>query len=357
MDVGLTPEQRLLQQSARDLFAGVWSLGGARAALDGAAIPDLRPALAGSGMLSLLSDGAEVLDLALVAEQAGRVLLPSPLIATAARAVLLLEGAVAARGSGATRAASLLAEVTAGALPVCVLDGELRLDPELGTVSGRCSAAIDGAVARLALAKVATDDGQLLLAIPVDEHVRLAPRTPIDPTRSMAVLTLDGAPVEMVLDGDTVTPLWERALHVATVVLAAEGLGTVARCVQMGVAYARERHAFGRAIGSFQAIKHALVDAWVQEEMLRSLVWLAAWRADADRGALALHANAAKALAADTVELAAETLIQVHGGIGFTWEHDAHLLWRRAKVDRLLLGDAAGARDTVARLALTAVAR
>jgi alkylation response protein AidB-like acyl-CoA dehydrogenase len=95
-----------------------------------------------------------------------------------------------------------------------------------------------------------------------------------------------------------------------------------------------------------------LVDAWVGVDQLRSLVWWAAWAADAAPEELPLAASAAKAHAAEVLERAAETCVQVHGGIGFTWEHDAHLYWRRAKVDRLLLGDAAEHLDAVARLAV-----
>jgi alkylation response protein AidB-like acyl-CoA dehydrogenase len=99
-------------------------------------------------------------------------------------------------------------------------------------------------------------------------------------------------------------------------------------------------------------VKHALVDVYVGVEQLRSLVWWAAWAADESPDELPMAALAAKGLAAGVVERAAETLIQVHGGIGFTWEHDAHLYWRRSKVDRFLLGDDVAAFDAVARLAL-----
>ena len=105
-------------------------------------------------------------------------------------------------------------------------------------------------------------------------------------------------------------------------------------------------------IGSYQAVKHLLVDAWVGVDQLRSLVWWAAWAADNAPEEFPLAASAAKAYAARVFEQAAETVIQVHGGIGFTWEHDAHLYWRRAKVDRLLLGDEAEHLDAVARLAV-----
>ena len=122
--------------------------------------------------------------------------------------------------------------------------------------------------------------------------------------------------------------------------------------VDAAVSYAKLRTQFGRTIGSFQAIKHSCVDMFVLTEQLRSLVWFAAWAADADPDQLPMAAAAAHAYAADAFEQCAESAIQVHGGIGFTWEHDAHLYWRRAKVDRLLFGDSAHARDTVAELAL-----
>jgi alkylation response protein AidB-like acyl-CoA dehydrogenase len=139
---------------------------------------------------------------------------------------------------------------------------------------------------------------------------------------------------------------------VAGVVLAAEGLGAADRATAMAVGYAKERQAFGRAIGSYQAVKHMLVDAWVGVDQLRSLVWWAAWAADEAPEEFPLAAAAAKALGAEVLERAADTCVQVHGGIGYTWEHDAQLYWRRAKVDRLLLGDAAEHLDAVARLAL-----
>ena len=146
--------------------------------------------------------------------------------------------------------------------------------------------------------------------------------------------------------------LWARATQVGRVILAAEGLGAAARALEIGVEYAKQRHAFGRAIGSYQSVKHLLVDAYVEIEQLRSLVWWSAWAADNAPDELPLAAAAAKGAAASALERTAETVIQVHGGIGFTWEHDAHLFWRRAKVDRFLLGDDVDAFDEVARLAM-----
>jgi len=179
---------------------------------------------------------------------------------------------------------------------------------------------------------------------------RVTTREPIDPTRGLADVSLEERQ-QLLADG---RERWDHAERVGQVILAAEGLGTAHRALEIGVGYAKDRRAFGRAIGSYQAVKHALVEAYVGIENLRSLVWWAAWAADESPDELPLAAAAVKGLAATVVEQAAETLIQVHGGIGFTWEHDAHLYWRRAKVDRLLLGDTVAAFDTVARLALAA---
>lgn len=346
MDVDLTAEQRLLQRTAREVFTEIWSPAAARSALDGAALPHLQRRLAEVGFLGMLHEGGETLDLCLVAEQAGRVVLPSPLISAAARAVTVLRDC-----GGTDRTMATLTSITDGSARVAVVEGDLTMTG--GTVSGRCHVALDAQGSTLLLTRVRRGEVDLLLAIPSDAPgVTITAGVPIDATRRLARVTLAGVTPEVLAEGPGVSAGWDRAAQIATVVLAAEGLGTTSRCVELGVEYAKNRHAFGRTIGSFQAIKHSLVDIWVAEEMLRSLVWLAAWTADADPAALALCAAAAKSTAADTVERAAETLIQVQGGIGFTWEHDAHLLWRRAKVDRLLLGDAASARDAVARLAL-----
>ena len=170
----------------------------------------------------------------------------------------------------------------------------------------------------------------------------------LDPSRGLARVRIH--------DTTTLTQgaadLWQRALDVGRVVMAAEDLGTAERALDLAVAHAQERHAFGRPIGSFQAVKHRLVDVWSATDQLRSLVWWGAWSADSDPAQLPQAASAAKAHAARTLEQAAEAFVHVLGGIGFTWEHDAHLFWRRAKVDRLLLGDEATHLDRVARLAL-----
>ena len=136
---------------------------------------------------------------------------------------------------------------------------------------------------------------------------------------------------------------------------AAEDLGTSARCLDMAVDYAKQRVAFGRPIGSFQAIKHRCADLLLEVESLRSAVGYAAAAVAEDSAEIPVLASLVKAYASETYFHVAAENIQIHGGIGFTWEHDAHLYWRRAKVDRVLLGDAARHHARVAELALARV--
>jgi alkylation response protein AidB-like acyl-CoA dehydrogenase len=321
----LSDDQRDAAAAARDFFTGSVPLSAARAALDGDGVPAPgRKALADIGFLGITvpesagGAGGSVLDLAVVAEQGGAVL-AGPSLVTAARAAVLLEGAP-----------DLAASLADGSAAVAVLDG-----PVTGSAPS-----IDAADATLFLGL----DGGALVA----GEGEVTPGRPLDATRGLARVRLTS---RRVLAEDA-GGLWERARQVAAVVLAAEDLGAADRAVLMAVDYAQQREAFGRVIGSYQAVKHLLVDAWVGVDQLRSLVWWAAWAADSAPEELPLASAAAKAYAAEVFERAAETAVQVHGGIGFTWEHDAHLYWRRAKTDRLLLGDATEHLDAVARLAI-----
>ncbi|WP_328475173.1 acyl-CoA/acyl-ACP dehydrogenase [Actinoplanes sp. NBC_00393] len=326
MNFDLDQEHLDLAAAAGEFLAGSASPAAARAALDdGAAARPGRAELVKSGYATITvpesagGGGGSVLQLAVVAEQAGRVL-TGPSLVSFARAAVLLDGD-----------ADRLAGLADGSLAVAVVDDS---GPVLDAI---------GADTFLALR-----DGALVCG-----PGTVTAREPIDATRGLGDVEL-GQTVVLARDAGE---RWQRAERVGRTVLAAEGLGAAAYLLEMGVAYAKQRHAFGRAIGSYQAVKHLLVDVYVAVEQLRSLVWWAAWAADRAPGELPLAAAAAKAAAATTLEQAAETVIQVHGGIGFTWEHDAHLYWRRAKVDRFLLGDDVAAFDEVARLAMREATR
>ncbi|MGB3438362.1 MAG: acyl-CoA dehydrogenase family protein [Actinophytocola sp.] len=321
MNFDLDQEHLDLADAARDFLSASASPAAARAMLDdGAGVRPGRAELVKSGFATITipdragGGGGGLLDLAVVAEQAGRLLAGRSLVTFARAAVLL--------GGDDTR----LAAIAGGELAVAVVDDD---GPVLDAV---------GADTFLALR-----DGALVCGPGV-----VTARDPIDPTRGLGDVTL-GATTELVPDA---TDRWRRGERVGRTILAAEGLGAASRVLEIGVEYAIERRAFGRAIGSYQAVKHLLVDTYVEVEQLRSLVWWAAWAADNAPDELPIASAAAKAAAATTLEHAAETVIQVHGGIGFTWEHDAHLYWRRAKVDRFVLGDDVSAYDEVARLAV-----
>ncbi|MCF6508243.1 acyl-CoA dehydrogenase [Blastococcus sp. MG754426] len=325
MNFDLDADQRDIADGARDFYRGNASPAAARAGLEGGRLEPGRKALADIGFLGITvpesagGSGRPLLDLAVVAEQGGAVL-AAPSLVTAARAAVLLADVP-----------DLAAQLADGSTAFAVLDGAVDAS----------APSVDAADATLFLG---LDGGDLVVG-----EGEVVPGRPMDATRGLASVRLTSRRVLAAGAGE----LWTRARQAGAVVMAAEDLGGAERCVQLGVAYAQEREAFGRRIGSYQAIKHMLVDAWVGVEQLRSLVWWAAWAADSNPAELPLAASAAKACAAATFERAASTLIQVHGGIGFTWEHDAHPYWRRAKVDRLLLGDEAEHLDAVARLAVT----
>ena len=171
----------------------------------------------------------------------------------------------------------------------------------------------------------------------------------MDPTRTLAEVTFSGVrgrPLEWSED------LVDRIRTVVLIALSAEQVGAAAAIVEQTVEYTKSRKQFGRAIGSFQAYKHRLADMVVEVEQARSAVYWAACACDegADEAAIALHS--AKSFAADTAFMCAGNMIQLHGGIGFTWEHDAHLFFKRARALQSMLGSGEWHREQVATMIL-----
>jgi alkylation response protein AidB-like acyl-CoA dehydrogenase len=174
----------------------------------------------------------------------------------------------------------------------------------------------------------------------------------LDATRRLATLRLDGArvPASARLGAEAAAwPALETALQRAAIALAAEQLGGAQRALDMAVAYAKERVQFGRPIGSFQALKHELADVMVKVEAARSAVYYAGCAAAASGDALPAAASMAKASASEAFSFATATALQVFGGVGFTWEYDVHLYFKRARSSATLLGDASWHRELVAR--------
>jgi alkylation response protein AidB-like acyl-CoA dehydrogenase len=223
-------------------------------------------------------------------------------------------------------------------------DGSWRLD-------GHKSFVLDGHAADLILVVAATEtDGQLsLFAVTsaADGLTRRALPT-LDQTRKLARLAFNHTPARLVGEPGAARAVLDHVLDVAAVALAAEQLGGAQRALDMAVAYAKVRQQFGRPIGSFQAIKHRCADLLLEVESLRSAVGYAAAAVAAGSAELPVLAPLLKAYASDVYSHVAGENIQIHGGIGFTWEHDAHLYLKRAKASELFLGDASYHRERLA---------
>ena len=194
-------------------------------------------------------------------------------------------------------------------------------------------------------------DGVSLFLVPGDSAgVHRTPLATMDPTRKQARLEFrDAAAVPLGTPGQGWEPL-SAALDQAAVFLSAEILGGAQRCLDMAVEYAKTRVQFGRPIGSFQAIKHKCADMLLLVESARSAVHQAAWMASQGSADLPAVASIAKSYCADAYMRVAGENVQIHGGIGFTWEHDAHLYFKRAKASQVLFGDSRYHRARVAEL-------
>jgi alkylation response protein AidB-like acyl-CoA dehydrogenase len=158
-------------------------------------------------------------------------------------------------------------------------------------------------------------------------------------------VTLTDAPARILdADADALAGAW----HLAQALIAAESIGSVETALDVTVAYSKDRHTFGRAIGSYQAVKHSLTEVLRQMDNGRSLLYYAGWARNGAPGEFALAASAARSVGGRALDTAARTMISVHGGIGATWEHDAPLYFRRAQLSRRLLGGTGVATDRVA---------
>jgi alkylation response protein AidB-like acyl-CoA dehydrogenase len=173
----------------------------------------------------------------------------------------------------------------------------------------------------------------------------------MDQTRRLAEIGLEGVrlPADALMgDAGSGWPALQRTLQLAAIALAAEQVGGAQRCLDLSVDYAKERVQFGRVIGSFQAIKHKCADMMVEVESARSAAYYAACVADEGGDELPVVSSLAKAYCSDAYFRCAADCIQIHGGVGFTWEYDCHLYFKRAKSSESLLGDAPYHRELVA---------
>jgi alkylation response protein AidB-like acyl-CoA dehydrogenase len=301
--------------------------------------------------------GFSLTELGVVFEEAGRTLLCAPLMATAGLTIPLLQvlGDEAANKRylpGLCDGTTVGAVVTSDEFGRSVLEGALvRADMTGGTptLTGTAGFVIDGASADLILLPARTEDGIAVFAVDTQAPgVTKVPLVSLDQTRRQATVTFAKASATRLSEGDA-TAAFVRALDIARTLLAAEQAGGASRCLDMAVTYAKTRVQFGRPIGSFQALKQKLADVLIQVESAKS-----AAEAGVQAAALVLDPSAvvripglpdlptvaavAQLYCSEAYVTVAADTIQIHGGIGFTWEHDAHLYYKRAWGSREMLG-------------------
>jgi alkylation response protein AidB-like acyl-CoA dehydrogenase len=340
-------EVRRLMDQSEGYDPAVWAQMAQQLGLQGLAIPE---EYGGSGFTYV--------ELVVVLEEMGRALLCAPYFSTVALAAnaLLCSGDDAAQkrylpaiASGETIATLALTEDSGkwnegGVAMAATRSGDSYL------LNGAKNFVIDGHIADLILVAARTDAGVSLFAVAGDADglTREALRT-MDQTRKQAKLEFASTPARLVgVDGQG-WPIIAKTLDLAAVAMAAEQVGGAQKVLEMSVDYAKMRVQFGRPIGSFQAIKHKCADMLLEVESAKSAAYYAGWAAAEDNDELPAVASLAKVYCSEAYFHAATENIQIHGGIGFTWEHPAHLYFKRAKTTELYLGDPTYHREQLAQ--------
>ncbi len=369
MNLALSDEQVFLREAARGALSRFKTLEAAREALDGdtSAMPDLWPTACEAGWPGLLISeehggaGLDAFDAMLVLGECGRVIAGVQLLGHLPATAIL---------DAAAESAPMLEELATGEkraayLPVSPpgdIEQNWTVDAATGstrgaapnasgtgdqvTVSGKLAWVPDAPGADLLVGVAILDGNPVGVAIEAGASgVSVEAVERYDSTRSLGHVTLDGAPATVLgASEETLAAAW----YLAQTLIAAESLGSVETALDVSVAYAKERFTFGRAIGSYQAVKHSLTEVLRELENGRSLLYYAGWARGGAPAEFPLAASALRSVAGRALDDAARTMISVHGGIGATWEHDAPLYFRRAQLSRRLLGGTAAATDRVA---------
>jgi alkylation response protein AidB-like acyl-CoA dehydrogenase len=367
----LTDEQQAIKSTARDFLASRFKSERMReiAASEGGFDADGWKQMAELGWTGLAlpeewgGQGLGIVDLAVLFEEMGYALAPSPLLSsTVAGLALSLCGSDDQRerylrplAAGERRGTPALWDAGSPATPGgftmearsdgdgdgVVLDGEKTLVP-------------DAASADFFL--VATSDGRRHLVERDADGVAVTAEPSIDPTRRFSSVRFDGVRVGAADVLPAAAADYFPVLHRVCVALAAESTGIAQRTLEMAVEYAKDRQQFGRPIGAYQAVSHRCAQMLLETENARSAVYGAAWAADAEPESLPLAASMAKAYAGDAGWRVPDASIQVHGGIGFTWEHDLHFFLKRGRSNAAIFGDSKWHRERVADIVLARAA-
>ncbi len=323
--------REVLNDDAMSHHAGVWNRIVEMGWL-GTAIPEEHGGL-GLGML----------ELCVIAEEMGRALAPVPFSST----VYLFAEALKLAGSDAQKS-TILPKIVSGEAIGCLAASEGPGEPDPGnlavrfdgkTLSGTKLPVTDGDIATHAVVLAGEGSGASLVLVDLlGEGVSRTVVKTLEPTRSHAEIRFEGAPAERLGAAGEGAALYEQLVDRAAVLFAFEQLGGASRAQEMATDYAKERYAFGRPIGGNQAIKHKLAEMYVKNEVARSNCYYGAWAVSTDAGELPEAAAAARVAACEAFWFASKENIQTHGGMGFTWEVDCHLFYRRAKLLAVQIG-------------------
>jgi alkylation response protein AidB-like acyl-CoA dehydrogenase len=348
MDFVFTDEQRMIAETAQAFFTENATSERTRAAMAGDGIDHAlwqafcqELGLSGIGIPeSAGGAGLGLVELAIIAEAAGAQVAALPLLGSLA----LVAQAIAAGGSDEQRTAWLPPLLSGETIAAHITTADLAADDH--RISASSAFVAHGSAAQLFLVSGASGSWLVRADAP---GVSVTAQTTMDQTRPYARVTITGAEGEPLADGNAGA---QAATNAGLVVLAAEGLGLAQAALDRTVAYSRDRVQFGRAIGSFQAYKHRLADMMVEIEQARSAVYWAACAVDEDAEDAQLALHAAKSFATDTAFSCASDMIQLHGGIGFTWDHDAHLFFKRARALQTMMGTGDWHREQIAVMVL-----
>jgi alkylation response protein AidB-like acyl-CoA dehydrogenase len=368
MDFDLSKAQKLLQQSARDFFARELKPERVRElmATDTAYDDGLWRAMADQGWTGLIIPeefgglGLSAVDLIAVSEEMGRACLPGPFLSTLWAAALIDRA-----GSDGQRK-QYLEPIAAGDMKatVALLEEDADWNPEAVRLRaekdgkefrlrGRKELVTDAEVADVIICVARGDDGLILAPVAKGaKGMKIASTPGVDATRKLYSVEFDDivAPEADALAFNTQTRLAvESATSTAIVALCAEMLGGMQWTLENGVEYAKTRQQFGKPIGVYQAVQHQLADMFLMTEGARSAVYYAAWAVSENDPSAKLAVSVAKACCSDAVREVGARGAQVHGGIGFTWEHNLQLYYKRAKASEIMFGDANYHREEIAR--------
>lgn len=361
MQFGLSESQQILKDTARKFFAGESPIAAVRKAMETETAYDsvLWTKLSEQGFTGIVTPeefggmGLGKVELILLMEEAGYALLPGPFFSTVALAGMVIEAC-----AGPEQKKKYLAPIAGGQAhsTVALLEtagswdtAGLQIAAAGNKLSGTKLFVTDAAVADFII--VVARDGVYAVDAKA-AGLRIEPMKGMDLARKIYSMEFKNTPAEKLAETGGVA----RALDVATIALCAEMVGGMQRALDLTVAYAKTRKQFGKPIGIFQAVQHLCADMYLETESSRSATYYAAWALEENIPDAAAAVSVAKMYASDASRTVGNRGIQVHGGMGFTWENDLHLYYRRAKVSETMLGDATFHRERIARLVIDGAA-